>query len=234
MPTVIYKRKALTEEQLEKMRERMRGDNNPMKKSSIKIKNSKAKKGKKLSEEHCKKISKALRGRKLSEEHKEKMRIRMTGESNPMKKLENKEKISKLAKGRPSLLKGKSRPPFSKEWKEKISNSHKGKFRNEHPKWKGKEYQRGNGYWYIQNPKGQGRVKRADNVAEKCLDRELFADELVHHIGEKYQMSSMENRGDDRPENLYLFKDNKEHLKYHAMERVGKLKGLKLISNLIL
>ena len=45
-------------------------------------------------------------------------------------------------------------------------------------------------------------------VVEKKLGRYLKKEEVVHHINE--------NKQDNRIENLMLFKNNKEHMKFHT------------------
>jgi len=46
------------------------------------------------------------------------------------------------------------------------------------------------------------------------LDRPLKPKEVVHHKGDKYPLGSIENRQDNRIENLRLFDNNGEHQKH--------------------
>lgn len=94
---------------------------------------SKALVGRKFSKEHCKNISEALEGKKVpkrSEALKGKKRPdvsrRMLGAGNPMKKLENQEKMSRILKGRRcSWLIGDNNPMRDPAIALKCSNSRK-------------------------------------------------------------------------------------------------------------
>lgn len=71
------------------------------------------------------------------------------------------------------------------------------------------------GYKYIYfpehpNSKG-GYIAEHRLVVEKKIKRYLSPEEQVHHINEK--------KDDNRIENLMLFKNNKEHHKFHAKIR---------------
>jgi hypothetical protein len=68
-----------------------------------------------------------------------------------------------------------------------------------------------------------GYVRKARLVAEDILGRFLTNKETVHHING--------NEGDDRPENLYLFSSNSEHVTYHLNVRHGNISPIS-ISNL--
>lgn len=84
-----------------------------------------------------------------------------------------------------------------------------------HPAWRG-----GTrlclGYTYLYMPdhphaeKTSGYVKRSVVVACKMIKRDLFSNEVVHHINE--------NRLDDRPENLLVL-TRSEHTKLHCLKR---------------
>lgn len=90
--------------------------------------------------------------------------------------------------------------------------------------WKGGEIKDRNDYIIIlksSHPRANnhGYVKRAILVMEKKLSRYLIEEEVVHHKGIKYPLGSIENKQDDRPENLGLFKNNSAHAKYHNHKR---------------
>lgn len=117
-------------------------------------------------------------------------------------------------KGRLGPNKGKKLPQFS------------GK---NHPNWKGGIYKTG-GYIYIKMPKHPfvnktGYVAEHRLVAEKALGRYLMPKECVHHINKI--------KDDNRPENLYVFKNKGLHTAFHVLvkEKVFTLNSLK--SNLM-
>ena len=99
--------------------------------------------------------------------------------------------------------------------KEKIRNSNLGKKGNS---WKG-GIGKNNGYIIIYKPNHPFNcnryVFRSHLVMEKMIGRFLKPKEVVHHKGIKYPIGSIENKQDDRPENLMLFPNNSEHLKFH-------------------
>lgn len=109
----------------------------------------------------------------------------------------------------------------------KLSERFQGK---NNPRWEGKPIYH-EGYYLIYKPEhpranNKKYVRRAILVAEKCLGRLIQLPELVHHIGIKYPIDSIENKGDDRPENLYLCADKGEHNKIHGL-------NLKVESNIV-
>ena len=59
--------------------------------------------------------------------------------------------------------------------------------------------------------KSNGYVREHIVVAEKCLGRALADGEVIHHINE--------DKKDNRPENLVVFKSHSDHMKYHWMLR---------------
>ena len=64
-------------------------------------------------------------------------------------------------------------------------------------------------------------------VMEKAIGRYLRPEEIVHHRGTKYPMGSIEDKQDNRIENLMLFANSTKHLAYHrklAKERNGNEK----------
>lgn len=72
------------------------------------------------------------------------------------------------------------------------------------------------GYIYVLQPSHpkankRGYIKRSHLVMEKMLGRYLTPIEVVHHKGIKYPLGSIENKQDDRPENLQLFANESEH-----------------------
>ena len=86
--------------------------------------------------------------------------------------------------------------------------------------WKGGKRKSSQGYIFILKPNhpganNQGYVKRSNLVIEKKIGRFLKPKEVVHHKGIKYPLGSIENKQDDRIENLMLFKNNGKHHKYH-------------------
>ena len=139
----------------------------------------------------------------------------------------------KLTNEHKRKIKENHRRNQTKKTKKKISEKLKGKYKEEKSwNWKGGRY-KSNNRWYIYKPEHPNAnskkcVAQSRLVAEKCLGRYLTRKEKIHHIGEKYPMGSPENKGDDRPENLYLFPSNSKHAQYHGW----KIKPI-LESNLI-
>ncbi|MFA5321163.1 MAG: HNH endonuclease [Smithella sp.] len=102
--------------------------------------------------------------------------------------------------------KGKIRLPNSGQFK-------KGQLvGNKHYHWKGGIIKT-NGYFYVYMPthpscECKGYVRRSRLVMENHLKRLLDDEEIIHHINHNIE--------DDRIENLQLFKNHSEHMKYHA------------------
>lgn len=140
---------------------------------------------------------------------------------------EHRKKLSEAKKGKPGPWRGKKRPPETikkiqesrkgfkqtEEAKRKISqnSANRGKFREKNPTWKGGEYIL-RGYVMIYIPTHpfchkNGYIKRSRITMEKIVNRFLTKEEVIHHINR--------NTADDRPENLMLFSNNSEHIKYH-------------------
>lgn len=59
-----------------------------------------------------------------------------------------------------------------------------------------------------EDPRANGYVYEHREVAAASLGRSLSADEHVHHDDE--------NRGNNTPTNLFVFRTNADHLRYHA------------------
>ena len=58
-------------------------------------------------------------------------------------------------------------------------------------------------------------ILRSHLVMEKIINRYLTKNEVVHHKGIKYTLGSIENKQDDRPENLMAFTSNSAHQRFH-------------------
>ena len=88
------------------------------------------------------------------------------------------------------------------------------------PRWNNGKTIGNNGYVYISCPNHpfitkKGYVKRSRLVMEKHIGRYLTKKEVVHHKGINFPVNSVKNRQDDSPENLQLFKNHSEHMKFH-------------------
>ena len=88
-----------------------------------------------------------------------------------------------------------------------------------HPQWKGGRGIK-SGYWTVyieEHPRklNNGRVFEHIIVAEKKYGREIKKGEPIHHIDF--------DRLNNNPSNLYLCKDNQEHMKLHySLEEVAR------------
>jgi len=140
--------------------------------------------------------------------HKQKMREKLKG-----RKVTWGDKISKGKKGKiPKCV-------FTRR-------SYKGK---DNPQWKGgikKEL----GYIKIYKPDhpfcdDKGYVRRSRLVMEKHLGRYLKPKEVIHHKGIKYPIGSIENKSDDRIENLVLFPSHSKHTKFENNFRKRDKRG---------
>lgn len=120
----------------------------------------------------------------LSKTHKEKISIANTGH-----------------KGN-QYWKGKTRPPFSKQWKENLSKAHGGPRKNRILKksYGTKDYLFPYIYCYV----GNGKYKAEHRITiEKYLGRELLKKEIVHHQDGNSLNNSLSN--------LKLFLSQGEH-----------------------
>ena len=144
--------------------------------------------GKCFSEEHRRKMGEAHKGKPRSEKTKRKI-----GLSNSIALI-----------GNIPWNKGKKCPQLSGKgnanWKggKKIVNNYLYIYMPEHP------------YATI-----HGYVKNAKLVLEKKIGRYLLPEEEIHHKGIKYPLSSVENKQDDRIENLKLFPTKTKHTQFH-------------------
>jgi hypothetical protein len=93
-----------------------------------------------------------------------------------------------------------------------------------HPRWKGGKTKASDGYILVKNRNHpncnkQGYVFEHRLVMEKHLGRYLTKEEVVHHKGIKFKIGTVENKQDNRIENLMLFKNDLKHKKYHVKVR---------------
>ena len=91
-----------------------------------------------------------------------------------------------------------------------------------HWNWKNGMATSQDGYILIKCPNhpfanGSGYVPRSHIIMEKVLNRYIKFGEIIHHKGIKYPISSIENKQDDRPENLELFANRGKHLSFHRL-----------------
>ncbi len=96
------------------------------------------------------------------------------------------------------------------------------------PSWKGGRTVDGKGYVFIKlypsDPyypmaNTEHYVREHRLVIAKHLGRLLEHQETPHHRGTQYPMGSIEDRGDNRIENLWLFPYTGAHSKYHSSLR---------------
>jgi hypothetical protein len=88
----------------------------------------------------------------------------------------------------------------------------------ENPCWKGGKYKDGDGYIYIYKPEHpfatkNGYILEHRLIMEKAIGRYLTQKEVVHHKNE--------DTSDNYLENLLLFANNSEHIKYHNLLKLG-------------
>jgi len=105
----------------------------------------------------------------------------------------------------------------SKKTREKMSISHSKPM-------KGGKRRDNKGYIYIYKPdhpfcNKNKYISEAHLVMESIIGRYLRPEEIVHHKGTKYPMGSFEDKGDNRKENLKLFKNESEHQRFHCLNR---------------
>ena len=117
---------------------------------------------------------------------------------------------------RENISKARTGSKASLETKKKISLAHKGlRYAN------AKGFRtHSNGYKYIYKPEHPFAQKYPyilghRLVMEKHLSRYLMPEEVVHHKGIKYPIGSVENKQDNRIENLELFPNKSEHIRFH-------------------
>ena len=97
--------------------------------------------------------------------------------------------------------------------------------RENNPNWKGGKRETPEGRVLLYTPDNpmsdsRGYVRRSRLVMAEDIGRPLEKEERVHHINRDV--------GDDRPENLILFKNESEHQRYHSLirrikKRLGEL-----------
>lgn len=114
---------------------------------------------------------------------------------------------------REKLRKANQGKKASKSTKLKMSQSHQGK---KSRFWRGGKYKMVSGYICVYSPNHplanrDKYVMEHRLVMEKVIGRYLRPEEVVHHIDKDVS--------NNKPDNLLLFADNSEHIKYHASIR---------------
>ena len=125
----------------------------------------------------------------------------------------SKEYWARLVKGKPRNL--RCRPCASRETLKKIDN-----WGANNSNWTGGRQNSGNGYillriysddFFYSMANKYGRVLEHRLVMAKHLKRCLLPWEIVHHKGTKYPLGSIENKSDNRIENLELLGSQGKH-----------------------
>ncbi len=129
------------------------------------------------------------------------------------------DKLGRFKKGNIPWNKGKH-PEYMQGKNHPMYGIHR--YGKESPRWKGGQKKHDLGYIYIWKPEHpfatkQKYVRRSRLIMEKMIGRYLKPEERVHHKGTKYPISSIENKQDDRPENLKLFATESKHQKFHRL-----------------
>lgn len=184
-------------------------------------------KGKKRSRKHMKKMRASLAEKLKNPEYKKNIYKTRIGQR---RSNETKQKISKALTGikrsketrakisentKKQMAKLWKNPAFRKKWIiARTGMSHKCNGKTLH----------GDGYIYILKRKHpfatkKGYVMEHRLVMEKHLGRYLTRKEVVHHRGIKYPICSIENKQDNRIENLELCANESEHWHIHKIIR---------------
>lgn len=102
---------------------------------------------------------------------------------------------------------------------------------SKHPFWKEGRRKDGDGYILILKPEhpfcdNLGYVREYRLVVEQQIGRYLKPEERVHHMGIKYSLKTIENRQDNRPENLMAFTSISAHRRFHGNPNNVKLEEI--------
>ena len=156
-------------------------------------------------------LSKAHTGKKYTQESKDKMSIATSGENNGMYGKKQTQKMKDSISGENNYNYGKHNDNHKPDCSCSFCKAKRGELQitgENHPQYKGKEYQKKNGRWMIWI---DGiRYNKARYITMKCIDRELIKGEEVHHINE--------DPSNDKPKNLYLFATHGKHMSHHMMK----------------
>ena len=129
----------------------------------------------------------------------------------------HKRKTFGFQKGNHPTTEFKKGHKLSIKTKRKMSKSKQGP---NHPRWKDGKAKDRDGYILIkkwEHPfcKNNGYILEHRLVIEQQVGRYLTPKEKVHHIGIKYPIGSIENKQDNRPENLIAFTSESAHQRFH-------------------